>query len=252
MIAISQWANRNPVKSRFLIASFHLLAVANAIILGLLFFLSDWPASSLLAFLLVNVFFVAYLRYPTNRRRLSKKKYWQQKRIDFTLALCYSLLIAVSLNNFLANEEGLPDGETDLTEVTIMHSALSAPPVATTNATLTKTERREARRSQFKALKSQFKELKTELRAWKKEHKGQKKGRGLANALLILLVLLGAAALAFGVAGLSCSLSCNGQEGMAVIVLLGGLTGIIWLSVVLIKSIYNREKPIPARPVHAK
>lgn len=260
MITISKWANRNPVKSRLLIASSHLLAVANAVLLGFLLFLFDWPASSLLVFLLVSIFSVAYLLYPTNKSRLSRKRYWQQKRSDFILALSYSLLIAVSLNNYLANEGGTSGGETGLTEATIMHSAVALPPVGTTTtAPLTKTERKEARRGQFKTIKTQFKnlkaqlkELKAEIRAWKKDHKGQKEDRGAVKALLLLLVIIVALALATLIAGLSCSLSCNGQEGLAVFVFLGGLAGITLLSIIAIKAVFKKETPAPAEPVQAK
>jgi hypothetical protein len=251
---MSKWASRNPIKSRFLITICHLLAVANSIVLGLLLFLSDWPDSSLLVFLLVNIFFVVYLRYPDKSRRLSKKVYWHQKRSDFILALCYSFLIAVSVNAYLVNEEGISGSQAGLAEATIMHSALSTPPPAAiaADAPPTRAERRGARRSQFKALKAQFKELKAELRAWKKDHKGQKKGSGAVKALLLLLVILGAVALAYVVAVLSCSLSCNGQEGAAIVLLLGGLTGVIWLSIFLIREISRGYDASSSQPGQAK
>ena len=55
---------------------------------------------------------------------------------------------------------------------------------------------------------------------------------------LILLALI----LAYGVAALACSLSCAGSDAAAVIVAVLGLTGIVFLTIVLIRGILRKSK----------
>lgn len=238
---MSQWASRNPLISRILIASFHLLAIANAIFLGLLFYTSGWITPSLLVPVLVTVFCGAYLTYPSKKERVTKKVFWQRKRRDFIMALCYPLLITVSLNNSLTNDEHLPQQAGSTAEITLLQSSLSSPPPAATSKKHAKAQKREARKSQLKAFKLKFKELKTQIRAWKKAHKGQKDGKGWGRALLTLLVIAGAVFLAYLLAVLSCSLSCNGMEGLAVFVFFAGLAGIIGLSIIALKGVFKNR-----------
>lgn len=57
---------------------------------------------------------------------------------------------------------------------------------------------------------------------------------------LTILAVLAAVVLTFGVAALSCSLSCNGQEAASVFVFVGGVGLIVWALVATIRSIHNR------------
>lgn len=88
---------------------------------------------------------------------------------------------------------------------------------------------------QMTIVKKEFKQkLKTYLQDEPKE-----KTRGTKIALTILAVLA-AIALTFGVAGLSCSLSCSGSEVAAIFVAVGGIGLIIGGLVATIRSIHNR------------
>lgn len=241
MRTISRWASRNPVKSRFLIAALHLLSIANALFLGILLYLGDWPSATLPSVLLATVFILAYLFYPKTEGRLTSQKYWRQRRYDFTLVFTGALFLAFSVNNYLATPSAnfLPvDGGN---QPAIQLSAIGQSSDAAVLPAPTKAEVRKARRSQIK-------ELKTTIRAWKKARKGQKKGSDVGEVLLILLVILGAAMAALAVAALSCSLACSGAGGLAILLMIAGLVGIVFLSVVLIKGIVGAGGP-PARPV---
>lgn len=84
-------------------------------------------------------------------------------------------------------------------------------------------------------VKKEFKQkLKTFLQDRPKE-----KTRGAKTALTILAVLA-AIVLTYGVASLSCSISCSGSEVAAVFVFFGGVTLIVWGLVATIRSIHNR------------
>lgn len=241
---LSRWAKHNPALSRFLIALGHLLAIANALLLGLLLFQFDLPESTVAVSLLVSVFFITYLFYPKASKRLTNKLYWKQKSCDFTFVICYTFLIAVSLNNVLVRDGGILAGvDRDFETATVRHSVVGTPALATDALPKTKAEKRKIRHAQFKRLKTQVKE-------WKRANKGNKKKSGAVKGLLLFLVIIGALGLALLLASLSCSLSCNGQEGLAIVVLLAGLTGIIWLSVVLIKKIFadnSTLRKVPGR-----
>lgn len=246
MLALSKWAFRNPITARLLIALGHILVIANALFLGLLLFWFDWASSTLTIVVLVSIYGIAYLRYPAKLSRLTKQKYRKQKTSDFLMVLSYALLIAFSLNNYLTMEDNPGVANHKVSETAVLFSALAAPAapaaVVSPKAPLTKAERRQARRSQFKALKTQIK-------AWKKENKGRKKGGEVGKILLTCLVICFAIGLAFLLAILACSLSCNGQGSLAVLLVLGGLTGIVWLSVIAIKGIFRDKSSPPARQV---
>lgn len=246
MLAFSQWAHRNPITSRLLIALGHVLIIANALLLGLLLYWWGWSPSTLTIAVLVSIYGFAYLRYPTMLGRLTKAKYRKQKTSDFLMVLSYALLIAFSLNNYLAIEDDPGKASLEESATTLMLSALAAPaaPAAAVSpkAPLTKAERRQARRSQIKVLKTQIK-------AWKKDNKGKKKGGDVGKILLTCLVIAIALGLALIVAALACGLSCNGQGGLALVLVLGGLTAIVWLSVIVLKGVFKNGSSPPARQV---
>ena len=64
------------------------------------------------------------------------------------------------------------------------------------------------------------------------------------QVLLIILTILLALLLLYGVAALSCSIACSGADGLAVLVFLLGLGLIVWLTVALIKKISRRGLPV--------
>jgi len=233
MLFISRWASRNPIKSRFLLVFAHLTAVANALVLGVLLYAYDWPASALAVPALVSTFFVAYLLYPQRLQRLTRKKYRRQKACDLVMAFSCALLIAASVNSFLADDAGAKERALAEPVTTIVNATLTPALPAADAAPLTKAERRQIRRTQIK-------ELKAEVRAWKKEHKNEKKG--WEKTLLVLLVVGLFIMAGTTVAALSCSLACNGQSELAIMLLLGGLSALVYLAVIAIKRIYRKDK----------
>jgi hypothetical protein len=241
MRTLSKWAYLNPIKSRFLITFLHLLSIVNAIFLGVLFYLGDIPSSIIPTVLLTTIFFTSLLLYPNTKRRLTGQKYQQQKLCDFTLVLSGALFLAFAVNHYLATPSDSYSALAENTQVTVQLSAIGQSSDTDVMPVLTKAEIRKARRGKIK-------ELKTSIRAWKKAHKGNKKGGDAGEVLLILLVIFGAAMAALLLAALSCSLACSGAGGLAILLMLAGIVGIVFLSVVLIKGIVGASGP-PARPV---
>ncbi|WP_157472057.1 hypothetical protein [Neolewinella persica] len=224
-----------------MIASLQLLSIVNAILLGVLLYLGDSPVSTIPTVLLTIIFTTTFLLYPKAKRRLTSKKYRQQKLCDFTLVLSGALFLAFSVSNFLATPSVSHLVLEEEIQPVVLMAALGQANESVVLASPTKAEIRKTRRSQIK-------ELKATIKAWKKEHKGDRKTSKFGQIMLIVLVIMGAVLAGLAVAALSCSLACSGAEGLAIIVMLAGVGGIILLSVVLIKNIIGANGP-PARPV---
>jgi hypothetical protein len=65
------------------------------------------------------------------------------------------------------------------------------------------------------------------------------KGEKIGLTILVSIAFLAAV---YGVAALSCSIACSGNEGLAAGVLFGGIALSILLLVVLLKKIWNKSK----------
>jgi hypothetical protein len=66
------------------------------------------------------------------------------------------------------------------------------------------------------------------------------------KAITVVLVIGAAVGLTYLLAGLACSLSCSGAEGLALLVTIIGLSAIIFGSIVLIRTITHPKHRQPA------
>ncbi|GAB5554304.1 MAG: hypothetical protein Sapg2KO_38950 [Saprospiraceae bacterium] len=102
---------------------------------------------------------------------------------------------------------------------------------------------------QFRQVRKQFKQ---ELRQLKKTFKEQEESqRNWIKVLLTLLTIAVATGLILLVAALSCSLSCNGMDGLGIMVLIVGWGAVIWLGILAIKKIVNKDWSKPKVPVNS-
>jgi hypothetical protein len=236
MKTLSRWAKNNPWSARLIIVISHVLVLLNAILLGLLLFVFEWEIAKWVLVFIANIFFVLYVFYP---KKSTKNADWgysyaRQKIHDFGLVLTYAAVLSLWVSNFCAK----PDDH---------HN--TAPPAATAKFMVLKPVIPEANAdpgswyaNAKESIRSSRKELKRELRALKKDFKrsnNSEQGDGI-KVLLILLTVLGALLLATLIAALACSIACSGNEGLALVVLILGFGGIIWLGVIVIKSILEK------------
>ena len=227
MKKLSKWGKRNPKSSRIIIAISHLLVLLNAVFFGTLLFIINWGTSKWLLAVAANLFFIAYIFYP---KKSKKKKqfsnfYLRQKTYDFSLVVFYSVVIAFGVNNFLIKNSN------------INNSALQ--PAATFIAHKPKSENKITKQIKPKEIRKQ---IKHDLRRLKKELKSQKNKGGEKNLKIFLTLLTIGIAVLLGylIAGLSCSLSCFGQGGLAGVVLLVGWIGTAWLGIIAIDHIWKK------------
>ena len=237
MKKISAWAKKNPWKARLIIIASHILILLLAWFTGSnITGLSD-TLPGYLKIIFILVFIIAAFSYPAkNDHPIGKpgSSYARQKTCDFLLALStFGMVTGIaasgeisfgSLSPLYATTPSAINNDKDPTAEQILASLKYRD-----KGTLTRQEKR--------ILKTEFKK---QLKIWTlAKISGNKKDGG--NAGLLILAIVGAVGLFYLVAALSCSLSCNGSDAAAVVVLLLGTAAIVLGLLAVIRAI-NRKK----------
>ena len=235
MKKLSKWAKANPKSARIIIVCAHLFGGINACLLGLLLFVFDWEVSSWALVIMANLFFLAYLFYPKKNQKgiLFKSAYTRRKTHDFSLVICAAVVLAFGGNQFLASDDFNDNPTAEATAEFMTYRTYSE------GLTSKSGKQNLTNRARLKTMRKQIKQ---EFRTLKKEFKKQKE-QGDQTGLKILLIVLTVAVILFlgyVIAGLSCSLSCSGQGGLATVVLLLGWAGLVWLGIFTIKTILRK------------
>jgi hypothetical protein len=233
---ISYWAKRHKWASRvLLIVSFLLLTVLGlvtgnllseiGIIIPIYFFL-----------LVIGIYILAVLFYPSKTEKLkfsAARFYKKQKTADFILAAStFCMVICISNDQarqtlFFSSVNAMPVNHPTLPADSIAKpykslAAFSASLKDENGKLLKWKERKKLLKAQVKAIK-QVKEM----------------TNGERIALIILSIAI-AVGLLFLVAALACELSCNGAEGAAILLGIGGTVLVLFLLAIVIRSI-NRK-----------
>lgn len=240
---LSFWAKQHKWSSRFIIVFSFIGMNALAIITGLLFNELNINFSSVLFLLSILVFAIAWLKYP-NIKKDRIHTYAFRKTCD-------AVLIGTTFFMFMyfGNRQTTPFNSSVLFASSV--TDLSLPK----DSTKTYKSAEEFKKSLYdesgKPLK--WKERKKLLKQQVKAIKNDKTMSEGGKVGLIILCILLAVILAYGVAALSCSLSCSGSEGAATVVAILGLAGIVLLTIFVIRSILRKskkeKKPKPENPV---
>ncbi len=244
MKQISHWAKAHPIQSRWLIAASHILLSFLAVFSASLLYLNETIVPSWIIIFFAQVFFLAFFFYP-KRSALKgwyKYSYARQKTHDFTLILsCFLVLLLGVLSDLNQNNSSLQE-----TKVRAQLINYTSGLDYTTSAKKTK---KIGAWKQFRQVRKQFKQ---ELRQLKKTFKKQEESqRNWIKVLLTLLTIAVATGLILLVAALSCSLSCNGMDGLGIMVLIVGWGAVIWLGILAIKKIVNKDWSKPKVPVNS-
>jgi hypothetical protein len=218
MKSLSFWASKNIWSARvFLVFSYLFL-------IGMVFIVTDIISETgivLPGFLFpLSIFFylVAAAAYPS-KRGSRYRNYFFRKSCDFTLVVCSLLMIMCTLS---------VNSKTSVSTISVASAANGDPTVKT------KKEKKQIKKEQIKKIRALYKELKA---AYKNGPKGTK-------ALLVVLSSIVAAGLLLLVLGLSCSLSCSGQGGAAVLLGILGTGLVIFLLVLAIRGINKKYNPL--------
>jgi hypothetical protein len=233
---ISLWAKNHVIQARVYIAILKVLLIALAIFTGnnLKEFGIEISYGVCLAF--VGIFAIAVLFYPKHR------SYVRQKSCDYAIIVATFAMLAS-----IINRDQLFISAISATANTPSSVITNDPPSAEQILNSLKyRDKKSLTRQEKRILK---RELKHQLKVYAKATFQGKKDEG-SKALLIILAVIGALGLAYCVAALSCSLSCNGAEGAAVVVAILGTILVIGLLILVIRRIVRgpRRKRIDPDP----
>ena len=237
MRKISTWAKFHPYQARTYIVIIKVILGGMAITTGKAIAEAGISLSPLPAIISAGLLFLAILIYPQKRSGSSRKEtYVLRKSLDFTLGFTtFVLITALAANNkSIINDIRIPAA--NAASAIKIHPPTAEEILASLKyrdkSSLTKQEKR--------ILKKELgKQVKVYARA---KLSGDKNGE---TALLIILTIIGAIGLTWLVAALACSVACGGAEGLAIVITVLGLAGIIFGTIVLIKKIVRRHNKKP-------
>lgn len=226
---ISFWAAMNPWKTRFMFAGAQVALGASGILLGASLADSGMHFTDLSKDIMLGTFLTSALLYPVRHAsvRLLKHSYLRQKAFDLALAMSgFLLMINVGNTN--------PALTSDFNIMAGFKANIDQ------NVRLLD-DQNQIRRS-VTYVRGE-KELMVEQDIVQK--KEMSKGTKIALTVLTIIAGLG---LGFLLAAAACSLSCNGMEGLAYLVGIGGGILLITLAVLVIKRIWNPKHKNRAKP----
>ena len=234
---LSFWAKKHKWASRFIIVFAFVIMNVLGIMTGVLFESLNVTFSSLILVSTILVFLLVFFKYPSKEERRTAiekdRSYILQKSCDMLLIVCTFVMFV-----FFGNQQTSP----------VNYFVLNAS-AANTFTHPKDTTKGYKSVDEFKKMmtdengktlkwKERKKLLKQQIKAIKKDKTMSDGGK---VGLIILCVLL-ALILAYGVAALACSLSCSGAEGAAVVVAILGLAGVVLLTIFLIRGIVRKSK----------
>lgn len=233
MKKLSHWAAAHPVLSRWMIALMHVALFFIARLIGAALYIFSVPVPFALILIFSALFSMAFIFYPEKGAEDSwfKNTYLRQKSHDFALIFSAVLVLGMASQSKLVRLEAvqLTSARAQLINYTYGIEGLN-------NTVQVDKPSKGVRYKQFKQkLRKDLKELK---KSWKQTETNQRTWIKVVLFLLLLLVVVGLGLL---VAALSCSLSCNGMDGLAVIVLVVGWGGLIALGIWLGKKILQKD-----------
>lgn len=239
MKKLSYWAALNPWKARIIIVCSHLLILFLGWYTGSA--LSQMnillPGILLLAFILY--YFISAFIYPAKKekRKLGPKWYYiKQKICDFSLAAsAWGMIICIANNkNVQLGYFNLASGSSIETTISKIEKPTAAGILESLKSrdksTLTGTEKRILR-----------KEFTVQIKKYAiATIKGDKAAQNHAGAIILAIVL--AVGLLSLVGVLACNLSCNGNDGAAILVGILGTAAVVIGLIFFIRSLQRKQE----------
>ena len=225
MKRLAFWAHDNKNTARATIIISYVLLNLIALFLGDIIHSLNIEFTPLFFVFAIVLTLVGWMIYPSKIRKKEYKNFFMwQKSADFLLVSATFLFIVYAGNSLNRNWNTLTN---PVQAISIIHTSN---PAHITNSSEAKTA---------VTKKSLRKKIRAEIKSIRKAYKDSTKGQ---KTLYIILAVLAALLLTYGLAGLACSISCSGSEALAIAVLAVGLGGIIFGLVKLIQRI-TRGKP---------
>lgn len=213
MKKLSYWASQHKRLSWLCIAACYVVLNACGILLAVFLFddRAKGASSCIALFLLLCV--AALVLYPTER---TGGNYWKRKGCDGMLVLATLLFVVGNTANQLKRQN--------------VHSFFGQSATAAWRIPMHEKRQESSLHERLHDVRDKYKELST--------------GEKIA---MVVVVLLGAVAAGYLLAMIACSLSCGGNEALAVIVAIVGLAGILAGAFFLIRRIFRRQSWLDKR-----
>lgn len=221
MKKLSFWASNNKWKSWVLIAFFYYLLIVAAMFLANAAFFAGVSLNLYWLFATIGIITIIFGFYPLKNTKAYTFK--NRKRADFALVIS-GFFLTFSLFNVMISEYEVQPSRTNPYAV---QTILKPTADFEQESTLTKLRKRLKRRSYQRT--QQFKAF------WKAQNEG-------TQALLIILTILVAVLLFFGVTALGCAVACSGSEALGAAIFIVGYAGIIIGSIFAIRAIVRKGK----------
>ena len=243
MKKISFWARNHVWATRFIIIGIYVLLNITGIVLGDLLFSVNVIMKPVFLYCTCFIFLAGMFLYPSKKENAKYRNFYRsQKTADLVLAGCTFLLIVYGGNHLNTTK---PAGASNLYAASIISLSTNTAPGVTSKIIA---EDKDASAKPIKkplSKKELKKKLKNNLHQLRKLYKESSDGE---KALLIALSVIIALGLLFLLLSLSCSISCSGADGLALVVGILGTALIVFLLVRVIQRITlgprkSRETP---------
>jgi len=239
MKKISIWAKQNPWKARITIIFSHILLFLLAWFTGTQLYAIGKELPAFFMFLFVLIYLIAAFTYPSKKNKSGTNipfLYLKQKSSDLLLAAAtFGMVVCLAADN----ENVFRFYTTSFANLTSV--SIKGKEKSTANEILASLKYRDKStltRSEKKILRQEFKK---ELKLYTIAKLSGKKDEA-GNAGLIILAIIAALGLLYVLAALSCSISCSGSEGAAVLVVVLGTAAIVVGLIVVIRAIKRGSK----------
>jgi len=235
MKTLSIWAIDHPRISQVIIALSHLALLGLLLMVGFLMYMYDIAIPVWLTWVFALIYFTTFIVYPSSKREYHwwKSHFWKLRALHFTIVLSAFMTILLAFAQFASD----PMSQTQFSpEPTfIVHNELQ-----------TTTSKNKI--SLGKRIKKTVAKVKRSLNQLKQKYSRQLSEKSVAmKIILTLLLAILIIALLYVIAFLSCGLSCSGSPALALILLLTGTGGLIFLGIFGFRRIFrsNKEKAEP-------
>lgn len=239
MKQISLWAKLHVWPSRIILIISHIILTAIVIYWSVIGFKAGFYLNEGWLYVFILLYILLFLFYPSsNNLRFFKNTYTVRVLFHTLMALCSLLLVFTYVN---VKMHPAATGQSIFAAVHIQpqnESGYKNPEAERLMTAFKKGEIKKFTRAERKILRE---ELKYQFDQLKKAKAAGKKSDG-GNVVIIIVTIIAALALLYGVAALSCSLSCNGNDGAAVLVLVLGIAAVIFGAILVGRSIRKKNK----------
>lgn len=234
---ISVWASRHKWTARFIIVGSFFILNCIGLFLGDVLIASGTLISSIWIYLISFIFIAGFITYPSRKEKKAYKNFYNRQKTSDLLLVSTTFLLIICFGNHYS----LPKNQSPFAFTYVNAIELTRANTTTIHETFIDP----SPKKKTSIIKKWKQKIRDNIRTIRREYKDATPGERTALIVLSIIVALG---LFFLVLSASCSLSCSGADGAALVVGLLGTGLIVFLLVRVIKRINRGEPKKPKTP----